>query len=503
MEPPYAFGPFSFDPAAGELRREGAVVPAVGRRGVALLEALLGAAGAPVSKDALLAQAWPGQLVEEANLSVQIAALRKVLGRADNGASWIATVPGIGYRFLRTAPGVASSPARPAIAVLPFDTLSDDAQHGYFADGIVEDLITALSRFKDFAVAARSSSYSVGKADPGTIAQILGVRYLLEGSLRRRGNELRVTARLLDAAEGRSLWSEQFDGALTELFDFQDRIVAQVIGLAGPEVRRAEIERALRKRPESLDAYDLYLRALPNFRLTAPGARNEAIRLLEAAIALDPGFAPALAQAAWAYERMDLFGSGITPQERKRALELAERAIAVAHDDPQIAAIAALVLDHVGGEGQRSLTMLDEAVRANPNNSTVLSLFAFVNVMRGDLMAGRAAYLRALDIAPAALDNYELLVGVGLSHLFAGEYAEAIDWSLKSLAANNDWLGSYWALATAQAQLGRPDDARATISRLLGKAPAMRLSDIKRIAGRHPPRFSVILDGLRKAGLPE
>ena len=202
MEPPYAFGPFSFDPAAGELRREGAVVPAVGRRGVALLEALLGAAGAPVSKDALLAQAWPGQLVEEANLSVQIAALRKVLGRADNGASWIATVPGIGYRFLRTAPGVASSPARPAIAVLPFDNLSDDAQHGYFADGIVEDLITALSRFKDFAVAARSSSYSVGKADPGTIAQILGVRYLLEGSLRRRGNELRVTARLLDAAEG-------------------------------------------------------------------------------------------------------------------------------------------------------------------------------------------------------------------------------------------------------------------------------------------------------------
>lgn len=506
---PHLFGPFVFDPAAGELWRDGVLVPGLGRRGTALLAALLEAKGEPVSKDDLLAQAWPGQIVDEANLSVQIAALRKSLGTADNGAQWIATVPGIGYRFLRAAPAgpVVVGSARPSIAVLPFESLSADPEHGYFADGIVEDLITALSRFKGFAVAARLSSQIAGRGDPVEAAQSLGVRYLLEGSVRRRGDAVRVTVRLLDPAGGGTLWSEQFDGALSELFDFQDRIVEEVVGRIEPEVRRAEIERARRKRPESLDAYDLYLRALPHFRGTDAATRAEAVRLLEAAIALDPQFATALAYGAWAHERQDTFGTGapetVRAATRARSLELAEQAVVTGHDDPQVMAIAALILINIGHQGQRGLAMLEEAHRANPNNPTVLSLYAFTNVQIGDLMAGRAAFLRALAISPASLDNYELLVGVAMSHVLVGEFEESIDWSIKSLAANPDWLGTYWMLGAAYGQLGRIEEGRDVVARLLARAPAMRLRHLEQIGDRHYSRFDIVIDGLRKAGLPD
>lgn len=501
MAPSIAFGPFVFDSSAGELRRDGVAVPGLGKRGTALLEALLAASGEPVGKDDLLARAWPGQIVEEANLSVQIAALRKALGNAENGASWIATVPGIGYRFLRTAaePAPAGS-TRASIAVLPFENLSGDAEQGYFADGVVEDLITALSRFKGFAVAARSSPHIAG-TEPAQLARTLGVRYLLGGSVRRRGDALRVTARLLDAA-GSTLWSEQFDGAVAELFDFQDRIVDAVVGRIEPEVRRAEIERARRKRPESLDAYDLYLRALPYFRGADPAARAEAVRLLEGAIALDPGFAAALAYGAWAYDRHEMFGTDAAVDERAatqaRALELAERAIAVGHDDPQVMAIAAMVLIFIGHDWPRGLAMLDDAQRSNPNNPTVLSLYGIANVMRGNLPAGRAAYLRALAISPAALDNFELLWGVALSHVVSGEYEESLDWSLRSLAANPDWLAAYWLLAAAYGHLNRLEEAHDMIARLLAKSPALGLGHIRE-GGEH----DVVLEGLRKAGMRE
>jgi tetratricopeptide (TPR) repeat protein len=327
------------------------------------------------------------------------------------------------------------------------------------------------------------------------------VRYLLAGSVRRRGDELRVTARLLDAAGG-TLWSEQFDGALGELFDFQDRIVDAVVGRIEPEVRRAEIERARRKRPENLDAYDLYLRALPYFRGTDLAARAEAVRLLEGAIALDPGFATALAYGAWAYDRHEMFGAEATVDERAttraRALELAERAIAVGHDDPQVMAIAAMVLIFVGLDWQRGLAMLDDAQRANPNNPTVLLLYGVANVMQGDLLAGRAAYLRALAISPAALDNFELLLGVALSYLVNGEFEESLSWSLRSLAANPDWLAAYWMLAAAYGHLNRLQEGQEILARLLAKAPTLRLTHI-----RDGLEHEVVLAGLRKVGMPE
>lgn len=501
----YAFGPFVLDPAAGVLRRDGEPV-GLGQRGVALLEALLSADGQAVSKDELLARAWPGMIVEEANLSVQIAALRKALGRAPNGLEWIATVPRIGYRLPRpTLADASARPVRPSIAVLPFQSMSSNAEDEYFADGMVEDIITALSRFRTFAVVARNSSFAhKGRgANIREAAQALGVRYVLEGSVRRRGDRLRVTAQLVDPGVGTQLWARRFDGELASLFDFQDTITEAVVGLVEPEVRKAEIERARRKHPGSLDAYDLYLRALPYFRGTTAAIRAQAIQLLEQAVRLDPSFATGLAHAAWAYERQDTFGTGMTEAERRRSLELAEAALEADHDDPQVVAICALVFMNVGNERQRSLAMLREAQSANPNNPTVLSLFAFCNVMAGDIDAGRESFLRALHIAPGALDSYETLVGVGIAHVLKGEFEESLDWSLRSLAANNEWFGAYWMLAAAYVHLDRMEEARATIAKLRAKAPLMRVADLERLGRRYAERFQIVVEGVRRAGLPD
>nr|NEH95226.1 transcriptional regulator [Rhizobium laguerreae] len=504
-QPRDTFGPFVFDRAAGVLRRDGELV-GLGQRSFALLDALLSADGQSVSKDVLMARAWPGQIVEEANLSVQIAALRKALGKAPNGLEWIATVPRFGYRLPHfhsvETPHYA---VRPSIAVLPFEDLSRDAEYRYFAEGMVEDVIVALSRFKTFAVVARNSSFAFKDRNTPVrdIADALGVRYVLQGSVRRHSDQLRVAVQLLDVDTNAHLWVERFDGDISSLFDFQDHITDTVVGLVEPEVRKAEVERARRKRPDSLDAYDLYLRALPHFRGTAASVRDEAVRLLEQAVQLDPAFATGLAHAAWAYERHETFGSGLSEVERHRCLQLGEMALEIGYEDPQVVAICALVFTNVGHDHRRSLAMLTDAQKANPNNPTVLSLYAFLNVMAGDVDIGKDTFLRALQIAPGALENYEILVGVGIAHLFKGEFDQAVDWASRSLAVNNDWLGAYWTLASAYAHLGHVEQAQATIAKLRAKAPHMRVRDLERHRPRYAERYEIMIGGVRKAGLPD
>ena len=506
-----AFGPYVLDGAARVLRRDGQPL-ALGQRAFDLLAALVEANGAAVDKDTLMRRAWPGLFVEEANLSVQIAALRKALGKAPDGQEWIATVPRVGYRLPRSAPSEPPgrpSIQRPVVAVLPFDNPTADAERSYFADGVVEDLITALSRFRTFAVVSRNTAFSYRERGlgPEEIAAV-GVRYLLEGTVRRRGPQLRISVHLIDTETAVHLWAHQFDGDGDALFAFLDGTVEAVVGFVEPEIRKAEIERARRKPPGSLDAYDHYLRALPLFRGTSPQVRAEAIRLLEESVRLDPGFATGLAYAAWAYERQETFGEGATPVERARALQLAEAALTAGPDDPLVAAISGLVLMAFGGQWQRCLAILGDALAANPNNATVQSLTAFCNMMFGDLDLGRDLFFRAFQNSPGALDNYELLVGVGLAELFRHDYEAAVAWSLRSVAANGDWLAAYWTLAAAYAHLGRMDEARAAVAAMLERAPHLRVSSLIRNGNRFPQphrsqRHDVLIDGLRKAGLPE
>lgn len=495
----YQFGSFVLDTETGGLSRDGRAQP-VGQRGIALLTALLEAQGEPVSKDDLLAKGWPGLIVEEANLSVQIAALRKTLGQNGDGADWIATVPRFGYRFLRqfAAKPIASEPLRPVLGVLLSEGLADAGAYG-----VVDGIVAALSRFREFAVVApRTASLGQDGASTQQVAANLGVRYLLRCTAQRAGDRFRVTVHLLDSLSALELWAKRFDGTISEVFDFEDRIAESVAGLVGPAISRAEIERARRKRPDSLDAYDLYLRALPLFRTIEPVAWSEAIRLLEECVRLDPHFAAGLAHAAWAYERKETFGAGLSETERLRALALANAAAEAGHDDPQVMAISAHILVLIGGERQRGLAMVHDAYAANPNDSVVMPLYAFCNVFVGDLELGLQTFMRALEVSPAALMTYEYLEGISLAHLLKGDFEGAAQWALRSIAVNAQWPAAWWNLASAYGHLGRTAEAEDAIRRILVVAPTHRLSHFERIEPRYESRYGVFVEGMRKAGLP-
>jgi TolB-like protein len=282
-----SFGPFTFDRAQMKLSRGGQSV-SLGTRGAALLAALADARGGVVSKDTLIEAAWPGTVVEEANLTVQIAALRRALGRWSDAEEWIVTVPRAGYRLVwsEDSAGTAAAGA-PAVAVLPFENLSSDPEQTHLADGLVEEIITALSKFRTFAVVARHSTFAYkGRAtDVRTVARELGVRYVLEGSVRRAGGRVRVAAQLIEGSSGAHLWAEKFEGPAVDIFDFQDQIANSVIGLIEPRIRKAEIDRARRKRPESVDAWDLYVQAVPLVYGANVPAYTEAVDLLDRALA--------------------------------------------------------------------------------------------------------------------------------------------------------------------------------------------------------------------------
>ena len=281
-----------------------------------LLSAFLDRPGEVLTKSDLIDAAWQGAIVEETNLSVQIASLRKHLGQTPEGGEWIATVPRVGYRFVGPVDRLPDGPDRntgpstnrepqsgPSIAVLPFVNLSDDREQEYFADGMVEEIITALSRLRWLFVIARNSSFTYkGRAvDVKQVGRELGVRYVLEGSVRKDGNKVRIAGQLIDTSTGAHLWADRFDGELTSVFELQDQVTANVAGAIAPKLEEAEIERAKRKPTESLDAYDYFLRGLAAFHQWTRSANSEALELFLKATELDSNFAAAYAMAARCY----------------------------------------------------------------------------------------------------------------------------------------------------------------------------------------------------------
>lgn len=258
------FGTFEFDPAGPTLRRAGGQLK-VGRRALALLAALTEAGGKVVAKPELMDRAWPGLFVEEANLSVQISQLRRVLGARSDGADWIVTVPGLGYRFAPDAPPLPINSDRPRLVVLPFDHLDGDAGAGYFADGVVTDLIAALTRFHGIGVVSRSVAFTYrGRGlDSRQVARELGVSYVLEGAFRRSSDRLRVTTQLVDGITGDQIWADRFEGSLDDVFAVQDAIVESVAVRVEPSVHASELTRSRRERPTSLEGYDIFLGPWP------------------------------------------------------------------------------------------------------------------------------------------------------------------------------------------------------------------------------------------------
>jgi TolB-like protein/Tfp pilus assembly protein PilF len=502
---PQSFGPFVLSPGK-ELRRDGKVVP-IGQRGLLLLEAMLDAHGEVVTKAEIFDKVWPGVTVEEGNITVQIAALRKELGPRPGGEDWIVTVPRIGYRLLRDAPArpdAGSESGRPTLAVLPFANLSGDASRDYFADGIVEDLITALSRFKSFAVVSRYSSFAYkGRAiDVRQVARELAVRYLLEGSVRLSSERVRVTVQLVDATTGTHLWASSFDGELGQIFEFQDRVTESVVGLVEPQIRRAEIDRTRRRWPESPQAYDHFLRALPYFNSRDAADYMTALSQLERAIDLQPDYAAAMAYASWALARHGTVSlTYLDPHDAARCLELARSAIRIGDDDPMVLAICAHTLLSIGHMRAEALAMVDRALEANPHNNVVQVLGGICNMLAGDLDKAEACYARAYQLSPGAPEASESLAGVGFARFFKRDYLIAVDWLEKSRATLIDWPPTYWILTAAYAHLDRMEEARAILAKLMSIAPHTTLAGVRTVADRSDGRFDLILDGLEKAGL--
>ncbi|CAG1014254.1 MAG: transcriptional regulator [Rhizobiaceae bacterium] len=501
-----AFGPFVLD--AGRLTRNGEAV-AVGQRGLALLQALADARGATVTKADLLERAWPDVFVEEGNLAVQVAALRKLLGPAPDGGQWIATVARRGYRLaLLDSPALAAAentPERPAVAVLPFANIGGDVEQAYFADGVAADIITALSRFHSFVVVARGSSFAFKGGDGGALqaTRDLDVRYVLEGSVRRAGDRLRISAQLVESGNGARLWAATYDGAAGELFDFQDRITEGVATAIGPHIQRAEIERSRRERPDSIAAYDVYLRALPKILAETEAENAEAHRILLEGLAVDANDGLLNAHAAWVLEhRITMGWPPFAADDRERCFTYARRALERAGRDPAVAVHCAMALIQVAREYEWGMAVLDGALEANPNNLTVVTACGIGHLHCGSVESALALFHRAQRLSPRDALAHIAFSGAAHVHMLLGDFDAALDSAARALAANPNFDPAYWILAAANARLGRMEAAAHAVAALHRIAPGTTIARIR--AGqpaRYPERLGTVLDGLRIAGL--
>ena len=505
-----SFGELNFDPQRSTFSRNSQPLN-FSERASALLTALIEANGQVVSKQDLMAKAWPSMIVEDGNLTVQIASLRKALRTDSAGNDWIITVPRVGYRLLiPPAETKANSEPMvlPSLAVLPFANLSADPEQDYFADGVVEDIITALSRFKSFAVIARNSSFTYkGQAvDVRQVGKELGVRYVLEGSVRQANNKLRISAQLVDSVTAAHLWARLFDGSADDVFAFQDQITESVVAIVEPNIREAEIARSRRERPQSLAAYDLYLKALAlRWQVATPIESEEINDHLAPALEIEPKNATYLALAAWSLHAPNVRGwEPIAAERRQLSENYIERALRYAGEDAAVLSQCSLILSHGLHEYERGIEIARRAIDANPNDLNAVNV-AGVNALHfGDPDDALNYFHRAIRLNPRDVSISWPLTGIAHAEMIKGNFAEALRWAERSFALNPKFIFSFWMLIAANAHLGHMDEARRWLARFRVLGPEVTIASIR--AGqpaRDPSRMVAILEGLRLAGLPE
>jgi TolB-like protein len=469
----------------------------------ATLRHLIGKPNRLVSKGELSEAVWHGAAVTDDSLVQCIHEIRRALN--DDQHVVLQTAARRGYRLTSPEPIDVTPPSGPSIAVLPFERLDGAEPHDYFADGLAEDVITSLSKIAGLFVIARNSSFSYrgGAVDLRRAADELGVRYLLQGSVRRSGDRLRINARLVGGASAAQVWAGRFDGAAADVFELQDRLTEQIVGAIEPSIRRAEIERARRKRPESLDAYDLYLRALPHALANTADGCDRALALLDAALRLEPGYLPAHGYAAWCHEQR-YFRGGFDPADRQAALRHADAALAVNSDDPQAMSIGAFVRANLTRDYAGAAEVLDRALAINGNSALAFGFSALVAAHserheRAVEHAGKALRLSPLD-DPL---NYHPYCALALTNLFAGRFAESVKYASQTIRANPGFSVPYAYLVAGQVNLGNLEAAHAAAARLLEVAPAFSVADFARMNLFRAPLMAQITAALREAGLPE
>ena len=400
----------------------------------------------------------------------------------------------------RTAPAL---PDKPSIAVLPFQNLSGDPAQEYFADGVVEDIITGLSRLKWLFVIARTSTFVYkGKAvDVKKVGRELGVRYVLEGSVRKAGNHIRITGQLIDAATGAHVWADRYDGVIDDIFEVQDQITANVIGTVEPSLRQAEIERAKRKRPDSLDAYDLYLRALPLAYANTPADGREAVRLLEEALRLEPSYAAAHGIAAWCHEQL-YNRTGFREENRTAALRYAAAAIAHGADDSTALCMAGFTIAMVARDHDAGINAIDRSLALNTSYATGFAFSAIVRAFAGQYDTAIEHSLRAIRLNPLDPMGAQPYTSLVFAYLPLGRFEEAAAAAAKAVQLNPKFSVAHALYVVTLVKLGRMEAARTAAGRLLELMPEFNVQMVTWFPFTQREIVADMGEALRSAGIP-
>ena len=396
-------------------------------------------------------------------------------------------------------------PDKPSIVVLPFDNMSAEPGQDYLADGIVEAITAALSCIRSFFVIARSSAFTYkGRAtNARDIGKELGVAYLLEGSVQKAGNRLRIIVQLIETEGGAHVWSSRFDGAIDDFFDLEDRITEQVAGALQPSIRIAEIERSRRKRPQDLGCYDFTMRAMPHVWAFEKGESARAIELLEKALAIDPAYPLALSLAGWCYAQRSVYNwAEDIAGSQAMARSLAERAAEISGDDPIILAVLGAVHTFVRNHGTARV-LLERAVTLDPNAAWAWSRLGWIENYTDQPLKAIGNFERALRLSPIDPMNFNNYVGIGSAHEVAQEYDKAALFYRRALEErpNASWIHRH--LASSLSGAGRTEEAKQALAEMMRHYPDMTLSKFKQAMVFSNATMVRVLDNLRKLGLPE
>jgi len=511
----YEFDRFTLQLGRGALLADGVECP-LRPKSLTLLRHFVENPGRIIDREEIMDAVWPGVFVTDDSIAQCVSDIRRALG--DNEQKLLRTLPRRGYLFTAqtreleqatAAPSAANADAvspvvgapplsdKPSIAVLPFQNMSGDPEQEYFADGMVEDITTALARIPWLFVVARNSSftYKGQSVDVKLIGRELSVRYVLEGSVRKAGGRVRITGQLIDAITGTHLWADHFDGSIEEVFELQDKVAASVAGVIEPALQAAETARSANRPTDDLTAYDLYLRAYAMV-LTSTKQTPEALRLMEQAIARDPRYGPALAWAAYCCFRLVGDGRSEDPAaDRLKGVDFARRALEVSSDDPGILVNAALALAYFGEDINATIALVDRALVLNPNFARGWNISSSLRNWAGQPDIAIEHMEVSLRLSPRARVGTSL-VGIGSSHFVSRRFDQAVPMLLRAIQEDPSHPLAYRYLAACYAQMGRLDDAREIIRRLRTVTSAV-IPDLSYL--RNPDYRELFLSGLHLA----
>jgi TolB-like protein len=522
----YRFEGFLIDVARGLLLHDTGEEVQLRRKSFELLRLFAENSGALLDRDRINQAIWPDVVVDDNGLTQCIRDIRRVLH--DEAQKIIRTVPRRGYIFTSKVTTVARQPGsrstndalplpdKPSIAVLPFQNMSGDPDQEYFSDGIAEDITTALSRVRSLFVIARNSAFAYKGTSPDIrkISRELGVRYVLEGSVRKYGHRVRITVQLIETESGTHIWADRFDGSLDDVFDLQDRITASVVAKIAPMVRNAEIQRAQRAPTNNPQAYDLLLRAMSHYRSWTRAGYEEAVRLLRQAITIDPNYALGYAHLSAILWMMCSQGwvdrSDPTVADM---LDLARTALTLDGEDPEVLIMVGSATALPGGDFNGGIAMINKAIALNPNSAVAFRTAGGLYARAGDSTRAFASFDQAerldpLDYGPSGYSRQHS--GQIVAHFVTGAYDAALECCDKSLRDRPRSAAPLRYRAACLGLLGRLEEARQTVQRLRELVPDFTIArarrhiefDMNNLFGK-PSDRAAFYEGLRRAGVPE